>query len=120
MAVAKQVRSIGITLLGIILAFIPPALWVAWTEAILLAVALVGVLTAVLLVLLVESSSVEDGQPVRGTDAREVLTDQSVAEIHRIFPLTYHHSLVEKVRFHRAMEKVRYLMRGAGESQRDN
>jgi hypothetical protein len=35
------------------------------------------------------------------------LSKESIAELQRIFPLTYHHSLVEKSRFRQAMDKLR-------------
>ena len=111
--VGERLRSIGMTILGIILSLIPPALWVAWTETILLVVVAVGVVSAAALVVLAdaEAKGVEDKQAVAGIARRRTLADESIVEIHRIFPLTYHHSLVEKTRFHQAMEKIRQLLK---------
>ena len=107
-----QLRSIGVTVFGIVLALIPPALWVAWTETGLLAVVAVGVVSAAALVILADSGpqDVEDRQPPHDVKTRKTLSDASIVEIHRIFPLTYHHSLVEKARFRQAMEKIRRLL----------
>ena len=109
---ADQLRSIGVTLLGIVLALIPPALWVAWTETGLLAVIAVGVACAAALVILADSRPqvVEDRQHPDDLKTRKTLSDASIVEIHRIFPLTYHHSLVEKARFRQAMDKIRRML----------
>ena len=111
--VAEQLRSIGVTILGIILSLVPPALWVAWTETVLLIVVAVGAVSAASLVVLADSRTqdAEDRQAVAGVATRKILTEESIAEIHRIFPLTYHHSLIEKTRFHQAMEKIRQLLK---------
>jgi hypothetical protein len=51
------------------------------------------------------TQGIEDRQAVAGVATRKTLARESIAEIHRIFPLTYHHSLIEKTRFHQAMER---------------
>jgi hypothetical protein len=101
------------TFLGIILSLVPPALWVAWTEAMLLAVVGVGVVSAVALVVVADAGCQADDDPnaAASFEQRRVLADRSMAEIHSVFPLTYHHSLVEKTRFRQAMERVRQLLR---------
>jgi len=111
--VAEQLRSIAMTVLGIVLSLVPPALWFAWTETVLLIVVAVGVVSAALLIALADygTQGVEDRQAVAGVATRKNLAEQSIAEIHRIFPLTYHHSLIEKARFRQAMEKVRQLLK---------
>ena len=108
-----QLKSIGMTVLGIVLSLIPPALWVAWTETVLLVVAAVGVVSAALLVVLANSQPEGDEglSAPHGAGARTNLSKESIAEIHRIFPLTYHHSLIEKARFRQTMEKVRQLLK---------
>jgi hypothetical protein len=110
--VAYQLRSVGVTVLGIVLALIPPALWVAWTPTGLLGVVAVGVVSAAVLVVLVDwgPQDVEDRQSAHDAKARKAMIDASIVEIHRIFPLTYHHSLVEKDRFRQTMEKIRRLL----------
>lgn len=97
------------TVLGIVLALVPLALWVAWTEVMLMMVLAVAAVAAALLTVLAEfeNRAVE----VNGGGSREALTDESIAEIHRIFPLVYHHSLKENARFRGAMERVHRLTR---------
>lgn len=110
--VAEVSRSITMTILGIILSLVPPALWFAWTETILLVVIAVGVVSAAALVVLADLGprGVEDGHGAASVATRRDLADRSVAEIHQIFPLTYHHSFVEKTRFRQTMQKVRQLL----------
>jgi hypothetical protein len=111
--VAVQFRSIMMTLLGIILSLVPPALWFAWTETVLFIVVAVGIVSAVALVVLADygHQSVDDRQVAADVAKRRTLADQSIVEIHRVFPLTYHHSLIEKTRFRQAMERVRQLLK---------
>jgi hypothetical protein len=111
---AGSLRSIAASILGIILSVVPLALWVAWTETVLLVVVAVGAASAVLLVVLMEGEApAPDGsQAPRQHDVRPMFPDESVAEIHRVFPLTYHHSLRPRARFVRAMEKVSRRMKG--------
>src|SRR5262245_42755869 len=101
MKVLDHVRSITMTLLGIILSLVPPALWFAWTETMLLVVVAVGVVSAAALVILADvgSQGDEDSDTAASVAKRRILAERAVAEIHRVFPLTYHHSLVEKTRF---------------------
>jgi hypothetical protein len=112
-AVVDQFRSILMGILGIVLSLVPPALWIAWTETMLLLVAAVGVVSAAMLVVLADSEpqGVEDPEAAARLAERRNLADRSVAEIHRVFPLTYHHSRVEKTRFRQAMESVRQLLK---------
>ena len=111
--VVEQFRSIMMTFLGIILSLVPPALWFAWTESQLLVVVAVGVVSAVALVVLADfgSQADEDRHDTVELARRRTLADRAIVEIHRAFPLTYHHSFVEKTRFRQAMERVRQLLK---------
>jgi hypothetical protein len=85
--VADRIRSAAMTALGIVLALIPPALWVAWTESVLMMVVAAGAVSAALLVVLAEfeTQTAEDQQTRHGVGSREVLPDESIAEVHRSF-----------------------------------
>jgi len=109
---AHALRSGAITLLGIILAAVPLALWVAWTEAMLLAVVGAAVVSAALLVVLIDFGPPEaDSSAAAAHDLRRrALPAEAIEEIHGIFPLTYHHSLVGRARFHRAMRRVMQML----------
>jgi hypothetical protein len=109
---AGLIRTTVVTVLGVTLAAVPIALWVAWSQEIFFGVLAVGGLCVALFVLLVDSRAPrgEERSHNGGIGKRAELPDQFVAEIHRIFPLTYHHSRLGKQRFRRAMEKLRTLM----------
>lgn len=101
---AKRLRHVGEAGLGIVLAATPLLLWIAWTPTILLGVMATAVLSAALLVLLTESSGDQGG------NARSTLSPEFIDEVHRLFPLTYHHSLHETPRFQRAMTRMSRLI----------
>ena len=114
MGLIDRFISLAMCMLGIALSLTPLALWVAWSGEVLVIVVAVAAGSSVLLALLseFENPGVE-GRHVRdGRTTREVFTDESIAEVHRLFPLTYHHSLNETARFRRAMRKVRHLITG--------
>jgi hypothetical protein len=117
---ARRLRAWGTALLGIVLSLVPLALWVAWTETMLAIVVAVGVVSAILIVLLADSGSEDAGsrQPRERPLGQTILPDESVREIHRIFPLTYHHSMNERARFRRAMDRVRLLLSPRGQPRR--
>ena len=105
-------RSIAMTAVGIVLAAAPLALWVAWTEAIFFAVLGAIVVCAALFVLLAEAghSLREYRLPADATRAKAELTDEFVAEVHRIFPPVYHNARLVTGRFRRTMEKLQGLV----------
>ena len=105
---AKRLRHIAEAGIGIVLATTPVLLWIAWTPAILLGVMAASVLCAVLLVLLTESSREEAGK------APAALPPEFIDEVHKLFPLTYHHSLHETPRFRRAMKRMSQLIEASG------
>jgi hypothetical protein len=91
----------------VVLALSPVALWVAWTPLVWLIVVAVGVVAAALLVVL--------GYWTRQADegagsARRELSDEGIAAIHEVFPLTYHHSFRQTARFRRAMDTLRRVL----------
>jgi len=100
-------RAASEVALGIVLAVVPLALWVAWSPAVFLIVVFSGGTCAALLIALWGRSESEHGDAV---ESRAVVSDQFVEEMHRLFPLTYHHSRKGKLRFRRTMEKLRRLV----------
>jgi hypothetical protein len=105
---AKRLRRIGEAGIGIVLASTPLLLWIAWTPTIVVGVMATAVLCAALLVLLTESSRDQGGK------ARRALPPEFVAEVHELFPLTYHHSRHETPRFRRTMNRLSRLMESSG------
>ena len=94
------------TLLGLVLAATPVALWVAWEPEILVAVLAAALACAALLVLLHRLQAGRDTQAWQ----RPELPDQFFVEMHRIFPLVHHHRRTESARFRGAMRRVRRLL----------
>ena len=99
------------TTLGLFLVAVPLALWVAWSETAFFLVLAVGVAAAVLVCLLarVGEPKLEDG---RNAGERIELTDQFVAELHRLFPLVHHHRRPGDSVFQRKMDRLKKLLSG--------
>lgn len=107
-ATQRWLRPASETALGIALALVPLALWIAWTPILLVAVLATGAVCAALLIAIAGLGHDEAAQD----DAeRVVVPDAFVEQLHRLFPLVYHHSRREKQGFRRMMEKLRRLMR---------
>ena len=109
---AGSFRTFAITILGITLALVPLALWVAWSPFVFLLVLAVCAASLALIVVLLGGRrvSTEDrDDSVRGRDQHTV-SDEFVAEVHRIFPFTHHHRRTGTARFRGAMEKLRRLI----------
>ena len=111
-ALADRLTAVGTTLLGAILAVTPVALWVAWTATVFFLVVAVAIASAGLLVLLANlpHQAAKQSPAVNG---RVVLSDEFIAEAHKLFPLTYHHSRLETARFRRAMEKLSRMIKAS-------
>jgi len=66
----------------------------------------VALASAVLLVLLTESSPLEQADE----DGKVALPPEFIDEMHRLFPLTYHHSSAGPLRFRQAMKRLSQLL----------
>ena len=112
MGLAERLGHIGVTGLGIFLAVTPVALWIAWTAALVVWIMLAAMGCAVLFALLsdfLDRSERKQCGP-EGADGRAILPDEFIEEVHRLFPLTYHHSRLESTRFRRAMKRMSQLI----------
>ena len=112
MGLTERLAQIGETVLGVILAATPLALWIAWTPALLGCVVLAAIACAALLVVLTEflQGSAQDRYGAEGARGRVVLPAQFVEEMHRLFPLIYHNALRESSRFRKAMQRMSGLI----------
>jgi hypothetical protein len=90
------------TLLGVILALTPVALWIAWSPSLLFGVMAIALVSAVLLVLLTESSPRDQA----GQDGRVTLPEGFVDEVQHLYPLIYHNSLTGSSRFRLVMKRL--------------
>jgi hypothetical protein len=105
-ATKKSLAGVGETGLGIVLALVPVALWVAWTPFVWVTVVAVGLVAAALLVALGYWLRSDEG----ASSAPRELPDEGIAAIHEVFPLTYHHSFRQTARFRRAMDTLRRVL----------
>jgi hypothetical protein len=116
MGLAERLGHIAATVLGIVLAVTPVALWIAWTATLVVCVMLAAVVSAALFVLLTEllqqRARTQSGRESAGSVV--VLPDEFIEKVHLLFPLTYHHSRLEAPRFRRAMRRLSALI---GESR---
>ena len=111
-ALAERLTASATTLLGAVLAATPVAFWIAWSASVFFIVVAIAIASAGLFVLLAELAQRTATQsPAAG--GRVVLPDQFIAEVHELFPLTYHHSLIETARFRRAMAKLSRMIRAS-------
>ena len=112
MGLAERLGHIGVIGLGMVLAATPVALWIAWTAALVVWVMLVAVVSAALLVLLTEypRRSAQNQSGPEGAGSRVILPEEFIEEVHRLFPLTYHHSRLETPRFQQAMKRLSRLI----------
>jgi hypothetical protein len=107
----ERLMSAARTGLGIVLALSPVVLWVAWSPFVLAVVAAAIAVSAGMFVLLHDGRHPGAEDPVAAPQSRagDFDAEEFIEEIHRIFPLTYHHSLRGRARFRRAMDKLRRL-----------
>ena len=95
------------TLLGLVLAATPVALWIAWEPEILVGVLATTLVSALLLVLVHRRIAPQRDAPAQ---PHPELRDEFFVEMHRVFPLVHHHRRKQSARFARAMQKVRRLV----------
>ena len=106
MRFAKCLARGATTLLGVILAVTPVALWIAWSATLVIAIMAIAMLSALLLAALTESGAPRHD----GASGRVALPEEFIDEVHRLFPLTYHHSAAGPSRFQRAMSRLAHMM----------
>jgi hypothetical protein len=104
---SRRLAGISETGLGIVLALVPVALWVAWTPLVWVIVVAVGIVAAALLIAITYWYPQAEE---RASGARPELPDEGIAAIHEVFPLTYHHSFRQTARFRRAMDALRRVL----------
>jgi len=100
--------------LGFILMATPLALWVAWTDIILLGVLLTGISAAVLYCFLVRFE--KPGDVKRHSSTRQQSTGKIpqdiLEELQDLHPFIHHHSAGGKRRFRAAMSRLRRFLYG--------
>ena len=104
----ERLRQVAEAGLGLLLAATPLALWIAWTPALVLGVMLAAVATAALLAVLAESAPRQE-ESITGVPR---LPEEFIEEVHRLFPLTYHHSHRPAARFRETMLRLARMVEG--------
>jgi hypothetical protein len=106
-------RAVAETVLGLALAAVPVALWVAWSPLVFGLVLGTCLVCAVLLVALTDAGSGGPEVPAPlGRGPLSAIPEAGVEELHGLYPLTYHHGRRRDPRFHAVMETLRRLTRG--------
>ena len=109
---ADNLSGLGLLLLGLVLMVTPLALWVAWTEALLIAVLAAGILAGVLYCVLIRYE--KPAAPVRsgGSDDLRLadLPDEDIEELQRLHPYIHHHRASGGPKFRRAMAHLKSLL----------
>ncbi len=111
---ADRLIALGLILLGFVMVVTPLALWVAWTDTILLAVLATGVAAGVLYCVLVRfERPATPAQVGTAGDVRvENLPEKMIRELQKLHPFIHHHRPSGGPKFRAAMLHMkRYLYR---------
>lgn len=101
--------TLGLMVLGFVIMVTPLALWVAWTETVLLLVLAAGATAGVLYCVLVRfegqphSVGSETSDPVRA----EALPDRLIEELQSLHPFIHHHRPSGGARFRIVMDRLK-------------
>jgi hypothetical protein len=109
--------TLGLMVLGSVLMATPLALWVAWSDSILLAVLAAGVMAGVLYCVLIRFEKPDN--PGRSALSDHVrarnLPDKFVAELQKLHPFIHHHQPSGGPKYRMAMDRLKKrLYRGPG------
>ncbi len=104
--------TFGVNLFGAALMITPLALWVAWTETVLYIVLAAGFMAGTLYCLLYMYEQRTDlaQSPSTTSGPAKTVPDDFVAELHDLFPLTYHHRRLGDPAFQRKMDRLKRLL----------
>jgi hypothetical protein len=97
-----------LTVLGVILLVLPLALWVAWSKLVFVTVLTVGAIALGLICLITSLEDTNAGHARRAERTKPliVVTDKFFEELHRLYPLTYHHRKTGSRKFRKAMKRL--------------
>lgn len=109
---SDQFCNIGMEVLGVVLAAVPLALWVSWSQAVFLAVVM-GCAVALAAFVALAWSGQAEGQAHRAgrrTAGQVIANPEFIAELQRLMPFTYHHRRLGDSRIRRKLARARTLM----------
>ena len=104
--------TLGLLLLGLILMATPLALWVAWTDTLLLVVLATGVTAGVLYCVLVrfERPTVPDRSESTDTTRVAQLPGKLIEELQGLHPFVHHHRPSGGPKFRAVMTRLKRLL----------
>jgi hypothetical protein len=91
--IADALRTICFTLLGMVVAATPLALWIAWTHAVFFAVLLIGAAAAALYCFFADVANLRPMPPHAFPDTvrKATIADKVVRDVQRLQPFVHHH-----------------------------
>jgi hypothetical protein len=106
-------RDAAMLALGIVLAAVPLALWIAWTETMFFAICGVFIVALVAYIALAHLDGTSGPiRPLHFPSPR--ITPEFIDEMQRLMPLIYHHSPIGSYRFHQTMARLRAILQQQG------
>jgi uncharacterized membrane protein len=109
---ATVLRQTAVTVFGLVLLVTPLALWIAWTDTVLVVVLAIGAVAGVLCSLLAgdRDAGATDRGEVAGPERAPVVSDRFLAEMTGIGPWIYHNRISADPGFRRKMDRLRLLL----------
>ena len=108
-ALADRLTGIGLTILGLVLMVSPLALWVAWTDTILVIVLASALVAGVLYCVLARCEKPVRPAPRDAADRirREPLPEQAMDDLQTLYPFIYHNGPAGGPKFHAVMRRLK-------------
>jgi hypothetical protein len=109
---SDALRTIGFTLLGMVVAATPLALWVAWTHTVFFGVLLIGAVAAALYCFFADVANIRPMGPHAFPDTvrKTTIADEMVRDVQRLHPFVHHHRPTGSPKFSAMMAQLkRYL-----------
>jgi len=109
---AHALRTIGFTLLGMVVAATPLALWIAWSHTVFFGVLLIGAAAAALYCFFADVANMRPMGPHAFPDnfRKAAIPDKIVRDVQRLHPFVHHHRPAGGARFSAMMAQLkRYL-----------
>jgi hypothetical protein len=104
------VRRFAATLFGLVVAVTPLALWVAWSDVMLLGVLLAGAAAAVLCGLLADDEDSDPARPRESGPAAPEAGERFLGELTDLGPWIHHNRLRPDARFAARMDRLRQAL----------
>jgi hypothetical protein len=106
---AGRVRTLGLDVLGLLVLMTLPAMWVSWTEAMLVGVTGIGLIAAALYCLLLrfERPRGRGQRAAAASGTVSAVNDRVLAELSNLGPMVYHNRLTAERGLQNTLDKVK-------------